>query len=88
MYSYQEEADYFESGAGEAEAQTEADFYEHEILPLAKYLHENYEELSKKTGWETQKNCRVDFEYLPEQNRKVMEGLAYKLISEYFKPKA
>jgi hypothetical protein len=87
MYSCQEEADYYESGAGEAEAQAEAEFYEHEIYPLAKYMHETYELLAEKNGWKTQEKCRVEFSKLPDKNRQVMEHLAYKLITEYFKPK-
>jgi len=46
---------------------------------LAKWLHDNYEEFSKKTGWRTQDNCQVEFEKLPEENKKVMLKMARRI---------
>lgn len=39
---------------------------------LASLFHRSYEFHSKNEGWETQENCRVQFEDLPEENKKVM----------------
>jgi hypothetical protein len=43
---------------------------------LAEKLHDEYERLSKETGWETQKICKVKFDELPEKNKQVMLGMA------------
>ena len=43
------------------------DYYE-----LAKFMHDRYEEHSKDVGWETQENCRVEFDELPQENQNVM----------------
>ena len=50
------------------------------IYDLAKFMHERYEALSKDEGWETQSTCRVEFEDLPEENKKVMLGVAGSVI--------
>jgi hypothetical protein len=39
---------------------------------LAKQLHDSYEACAKAVGWETQESCRVEFQDLPEANKKVM----------------
>ncbi len=54
---------------------------------LAKWMHEQYEEISKKEKWETQKKCRVEFEDLPEENKKVMIELAERLIIKFIQSK-
>ncbi len=46
---------------------------------LAKWLHDNYEEISKKKGWRTQDICKVEFEDLPEENKSVMVSMARKI---------
>lgn len=46
---------------------------------LAEWLHDNYEEIAIKNGWNTQKNCKVKFEELPELNKKTMMSLARKI---------
>jgi len=46
---------------------------------LAKWLHNNYEEFSRKSNWETQKKCQVEFEDLPEENKKVMMKMARRI---------
>lgn len=43
---------------------------------LARFMHYAYEDISKMFGWETNKECRVRFEELPDKNRKVMLRLA------------
>lgn len=50
---------------------------------LAEWLHENYEEISKEENWETQKECKVNFEDLPRENVRVMVELAKRIIKEF-----
>jgi len=53
---------------------------------LAKYLHDNYEFFSKEEGWETQKDCRVEFDDLPEKNKLVMVKVANTITTGFFVP--
>lgn len=46
-------------------------------------MHDQYEEISKKKGWDTKKECKVAFENLPEENREVMFELAKRLIKKF-----
>jgi len=46
---------------------------------LAKWLHDSYEEISKRKKWNTQKICKVEFEDLPEENKQVMVSMARKI---------
>lgn len=46
---------------------------------LAKWLHDIYEEISKKKKWNTQKDCKVEFEDLPKENKLVMLSMARKI---------
>ena len=48
---------------------------------LAKWLHDTYEELAKKEGWNTQETTRVSFDNLPEANKRVMLGMADFVLS-------
>ena len=48
---------------------------------LAKWLHINYEEIAKNEDWETQGNCQVVYEQLPEENRKTMIGIADRILN-------
>ena len=50
---------------------------------LARWMHDQYEEIAKKEKWATQKIKRVRFEDLPEENRKVMLELAKRLIIKF-----
>lgn len=52
-------------------------------MVLAKYLHDNYEQIAKRTKWQTQKNCKVEFEDLPAANKNTMILLAGKLILDF-----
>ena len=54
-----------------------------DINKLAEKLHEKYEELSSELDWDTQEKCKVKFEDLPKENKKVMKGIAAWLI-DYF----
>lgn len=52
-------------------------------MVLAKYLHDNYEQIAKRTKWQTQKNCKVEFDDLPIENKNTMILLAGKLILDF-----
>lgn len=52
-------------------------------IVLAEWLHIQYEEISKKENWETQKKCQVKFEDLPVENQRVMMELAKRIIREF-----
>lgn len=41
-------------------------------VEMAEWFHNNYEEISKETGWETQDKCKVDFKDLPIKNKETM----------------
>lgn len=43
---------------------------------IARSLHNRYEAIAKEIGWKTQESCQVDFNLLPEKNKKVMLKLA------------
>lgn len=45
-------------------------------LFIAIWLHENYESRSKEFSWNTQSNCKVKFDNLPVENKKVMLSIA------------
>lgn len=49
---------------------------------LAIFMHNTYEELSKKVGWKTQECCQVPWETLPTPNQQVMIGLARAILKE------
>ncbi len=48
---------------------------------LAKLFHGCYEFHSIKEGWQTQKSCRVKFDDLPEENKRVMILTAKDIIT-------
>lgn len=47
-----------------------------EIREIAEYLHDQYEAFSRLEGLKTRDCCRVEFNDLPEQNKKVMLRVA------------
>ncbi len=53
------------------------------IFNLARDMHNSYEDFSRKQGWETNKKCRVPFEDLPLDNRKVMYRMAEWLLGKH-----
>ena len=58
-------------------------------LELAKWLHDNYEEVAQSKGWDTQKNCKVEFDNLPDTNKRTMIEIAdrilnFNLLSKHF----
>ena len=50
-------------------------------LELAKWLHDNYEEIAKKENWNTQENCKVEFDTLPDANKRTMIEIADRLLN-------
>lgn len=50
---------------------------------LARWMHEQYEEIAEKRNWKTQERCRVEFDDLPEENKKVMIDLAERIIIKF-----
>lgn len=56
------------------------ELYEDESIELARFMHDNYEELSKEVGWKTQDSCQVEFDDLPEANKIVMFKIAERVI--------
>ena len=52
-------------------------------MVLAEYLHNNYEQIAKRTNWQTQRSCKVEFKDLPLENKNTMILLAGKLILDF-----
>ena len=50
-------------------------------IELAKWLHDNYEEVAKKEEWNTQDNCKVEFDNLPDANKRTMIEIANRLLN-------
>jgi hypothetical protein len=42
------------------------------IFQLATDFHETYERIAAGEGWDTQKDCKVSFDDLPEENKATM----------------
>ncbi len=53
---------------------------------LARWLHNNYERISKDIGWDTQKDCKVEFDDLPKKNKSVMLRMAQLIQLEIITP--
>jgi len=53
---------------------------------LAKWLHDNYERISKEVNWKTQEKCKVEFEDLPKENKSVMLRMAQLIQVELITP--
>lgn len=54
-----------------------------DVLKLAMFMHEEYENAARLYGWATQEKTRVPFESLPLANAKTMLHVAYQMI-KYF----
>ena len=52
-----------------------------DIYNLAKYMHDEYERQAKKMNWKTRKECKVEFEDLPKENKNTMLAVAFKLLA-------
>jgi hypothetical protein len=51
---------------------------------LAIFLHNEYEKQAKIVGWATQLSCQVEFDKLPETNKKVMLAVAQAILGAGF----
>ena len=56
------------------------------IMEIAEALHNWYEQASDIFQWETQKECRVSFDKLPDNNKLVMFSVAEKVYGNFMKP--
>lgn len=50
-------------------------------IELAKWLHNNYEEVAKEQNWNTQEKCKVEFDTLPDANKQTMIKIAERLLN-------
>ena len=50
-------------------------------IELAKWLHENYEAVAKDENWNTQQSCKVEFDTLPDANKRTMIEIADRLLN-------
>lgn len=50
---------------------------------LARWLHEQYEEIAAEENWGTQPDCQVDFNDLPANNKRVMLRLSERIVKEW-----
>lgn len=48
---------------------------------LAKWLHDNYEAVAKEQKWNTQQSCKVEFDTLPDANKRTMIEVADRLLN-------
>ena len=48
---------------------------------LAKWLHDNYEAIAKEKDWNTQQSCKVEFNTLPDANKRTMIEIADRLLN-------
>lgn len=48
---------------------------------LAKWLHDNYEAVAKEKEWNTQQSCKVEFDTLPDANKRTMIEIADRLLN-------
>jgi hypothetical protein len=48
---------------------------------LAKWLHDNYEAVAKEQDWNTQQSCKVEFDTLPDANKRTMIEIADRLLN-------
>ena len=50
-------------------------------IELAKWLHDNYEAVAKEQKWNTQQSCKVEFDTLPDANKRTMIEIADRLLN-------
>jgi hypothetical protein len=50
---------------------------------MAEWFHDNYEEIAKTEGWQTQDKCKVEFKDLPESNRTTMIKVCDRWLNGY-----
>jgi len=56
------------------------DFKGIDVIEMAKELHRIYEIESISSNWETQKKCKVPFDKLPKENKRVMLRTCARII--------
>ena len=47
---------------------------------LAEFMHDTYEDMAIENNWNTQENCKVEFNKLPKENKKTMIEVAKRII--------
>lgn len=47
---------------------------------LANFMHLEYERFAQKANWDTNKDCKVEFDKLPEGNQKTMLWVAESIL--------
>jgi hypothetical protein len=52
------------------------------IYELANFMHLEYERFAQKTSWETNEDCKVAFDNLPEANKNTMLFLAESVLEK------
>ena len=50
-------------------------------IELAKWLHDNYEDVARQKNWNTQENCKVEYDALPDANKQTMIEIAERLLN-------
>lgn len=50
---------------------------------MAEWFHNNYEEIAKAEGWQTQDKCKVEFKDLPESNQVTMIKVCERWLNGY-----
>jgi hypothetical protein len=50
-------------------------------IELARWLHDNYEAVAKEQNWNTQQSCKVEFDTLPDANKRTMIEIADRLLN-------
>jgi len=48
---------------------------------MAKWLHDNYEAVAKEQNWNTQQNCKVEFDTLPDANKRTIIEIADRILN-------
>ena len=48
---------------------------------LAKWLHDTYEAIAKEKDWNTQQSCKVEFDDLPDANKRTMIEIADRILN-------
>lgn len=53
-----------------------------EVYEFAVWLHNTYEQVSKKKNWKTQEKCQVIFDDLPKENKRVMLEVSRRILKK------
>lgn len=55
---------------------------ENKVHELANFMHFEYERFAQKANWDTNEDCRVEFDKLPEANQKTMLWVAESVLEK------